>query len=743
MAEDDVIVFDKEPETPAPSASGWKVLIVDDDEDVHRATRYALKGVDVLGRPLQFRSAYSAAEAMQVLSNEEDIAVILLDVVMEEETAGLKLVKTIRQDLNLCDVRIVLRTGQPGYAPEEEAIRDYDINDYKNKAELTHTRLLTTITAAIRSYAYIRALAEGREDLERIVDASSDLMSARQINLFASQVTRHAGNIFALSGDTLVLTTLTDEEDRLTSRLHVVVCSGRFKGYEGLVDEDIPDEAIRHRIRLAKEGQRSVLDQSTMTLYSRSQSGTVLVAYLEGATRLKADHALGLLDVYASTVALSLENVALMARLKHFAYYDPLLDIPNRLFFVQKIDERMEGGGADYTVTLCDLDQFSAINDTIGSQKGDLLLRQVRDRLVAELTPTVVVARISGDTFGLLGKHDEVSPERVRQIFVPPFSIEGHNELLLSCTQGYVALEDKINSGHEAIKRASIALKRAKEMFRGEDCRFTLDMARETEERVKLLHNLRQAFEAQNLYLVYQPQVDLRTGQVVGFEALMRWRSREGPSISPLQFISVAENSGLIIPLGEWAIRMALAELVMLQHRFGRRFRMGLNVSMVQFRHTNFLSALDQAIEELGVDPCDIELEITESVAMLDMAKVRKTLVALRDRGCSIAIDDFGTGFSSLSYLEHLPIQRLKIDKSFVDKLGSGLAESNLPEMIIQLGKNLNLKVIAEGVETEAQAARLREIGCEEAQGYLFARPMRDEELYRWLTEQATAAPRS
>jgi len=547
-------------------------------------------------------------------------------------------------------------------------------------------------------------------------------------------VTRHAGNIFALSGDTLVLSTLSDEDEQLTADLHVVVSSGRFEGYLGLVDFDIPEAPIRHRIQMAKAGQRSVLDPHAITLYSKSQSGNVLVAYLEGATRLKADHALGLLDVYASTVALSLENVALLAKLRHFAYYDPLLDIPNRLYFAQQIDERLAGVRDGLCVSLCDLDQFSAINDTIGSQKGDDLLRRVRDRLTAELPGSVVIARISGDTFGLFGDAEAIAPDKVRQLFATPFVIEGNDRLLMSVTQGYVSLEDQVATGHDAIKKANIALKRAKALFRGEECRFTLDMARETEERVKLLHNLRQAFEAQNLYLVYQPQVDLHSGEVVGFEALMRWKSREGLIISPLQFIGVAENSGLIVPLGEWAMRVALAELITLQSRFGRPFRMGLNVSMVQFRHASFLSALDAIIEELGVNPAYIELEITESVAMLDMGKVRKTLGDLRQRGCSIAIDDFGTGFSSLSYLEHLPIQRLKIDKSFVDKLGSGVAESNLPEMIIQLGKRLHLNVIAEGVETEEQAGRLREIGCQEAQGYLFARPMGDEELYRWLS---------
>ncbi len=737
---DDLVVFESEPEGPHIAKAQWKILVVDDDEDVHRATRYALRNTRILNRDLLFISAYSAAEAAEILAGEDEIAVILLDVVMEDETAGLRLVKTIRSDMHLQDVRIVLRTGQPGFAPEEDAIRDYDINDYRNKNELTHTRLLTTITAAIRAYAYIKALAEGRRDLERIVDASSDLQSAHHIHRFATEVSRHAGNIFALSGDTLVLTTLTGETDDFPEpdeEYHVVVASGRFESYRGLSEAQIPEPHIRKRLRLALEGHRSVLDESSMTLFSRSQSGTTLVSYLEGATTLKADHALGLLDVYASTVALSLENVALMARLKHFAYYDPMLDIPNRLFFMETIDEVIEKRANGWTVTLCDLDQFSAINDTVGSQMGDELLRAVRDRLIANMSKTVSVARISGDTFGLLGEHSEVAPDRIRQIFIQPFQVGNKDSLTLSVTQGYVRLEDEVVSGHDAIKRANIALKKAKEVFRGEQCQFTLEMARETEARVKLLHNLRQAFEAQNLFLVYQPQIDLRTGEITGFEALMRWQLANDPKmISPMEFIPVAEHSGLIVPLGEWAMRVALAELVILQRRFGRKFRMGLNVSMVQFRHASFLSSLDQAIEELGIDAEDIELEITESVAMLDMSQVRKTLSALRQRGCKIAIDDFGTGFSSLSYLEHLQVHRLKIDKSFVDKLGTGLAESNLPEMIVQLGNNLGLSIIAEGVETEAQAKILLGLGCHEAQGYLYARPMRDKELYSWLDSQ-------
>jgi EAL domain-containing protein (putative c-di-GMP-specific phosphodiesterase class I) len=216
----------------------------------------------------------------------------------------------------------------------------------------------------------------------------------------------------------------------------------------------------------------------------------------------------------------------------------------------------------------------------------------------------------------------------------------------------------------------------------------------------------------------------------------LRWRTEEGEMVPPDRFIPLAESSGLIIHLGEWVMRTAMLQLKRLQSQTSFNLRMGINVSMAQFRHPEFLDVLDRALAETSVDPRSIELEVTESVAMIDRMVVSKTLSSIAKRGVKIAIDDFGTGFSSLSYLERLEVHRLKIDKSFIDKLQGESADPRLSEMIVNLAKDLDLEVIAEGVETEEQAEWLKKINCDEAQGYLYARPLEETWLVEWLREQ-------
>ncbi|HRE18069.1 MAG TPA: EAL domain-containing protein, partial [Rhodocyclaceae bacterium] len=253
---------------------------------------------------------------------------------------------------------------------------------------------------------------------------------------------------------------------------------------------------------------------------------------------------------------------------------------------------------------------------------------------------------------------------------------------------------------------------------------------------VAMLHALRTAFEDQRLFLVYHPQVDLTSGRAVGAEALLRWRTDDGSYVSPDRFIPLAEYSGLIITLGEWVLRSACRELVRLAGLGMDNFRMAVNVSVSQFRDPGFLRGLRRALADSGANPANLELEITESVAMEDADFMMQTLSEIKLLGCSISIDDFGTGYSSLSHLQRLCIDRLKIDKAFIDEITQSERGSRIAEMVVQLGRNLGLSVIAEGVENEQQASVLRVLGCHEAQGFLFAKPMPADQHLAWLQEQ-------
>jgi len=247
------------------------------------------------------------------------------------------------------------------------------------------------------------------------------------------------------------------------------------------------------------------------------------------------------------------------------------------------------------------------------------------------------------------------------------------------------------------------------------------------------MHALRTAFGQRQLFVMYQPQIDLETRRPVGAEALLRWQTEDGTFVSPDRFIPIAEYSGLIIDLGEWVLRTACRELMAVRAAGHLDFVMSVNVSQVQFRHPHFLEMLRRALEETGAPPQNIELEITESMAMEEPDLLIKMLDQIKQTGVSIAIDDFGTGFSSLSYLQRLQVDRLKIDRAFVTEITGSARGSSIAEMVIQLGRNLGLTVIAEGVEDERQAQILHALGCPLAQGFLFARPMKADALQVWL----------
>ncbi len=575
---DELLFADDLPQDDRLPSQVWRVLIVDDEPDVHRATTFALSDVMIMGRTLEFLHAYSSEQAVSILRQETGIAVILLDVVMESEHAGLELVRIIRQSLKLSDVRIILRTGQPGQAPEIETIHDYDINDYKTKSELTRTKLYASITSAVRAYQQIRALDE-------------------------------------------------------------------------------------------------------------------------------------------------------------LAFYDRLSRLPNRNRFIDLVEEQLkQAGGKDQVIAILDIDDFAEVNDALGHQQGDRLLQAVAERLRSKLGQDILLARIGGDTFGLMGRVSTLYPFGLLDLFHEPFSVLD-GSMVVAATLGLVRLNDVRGGGLDALKDANIALKRAKKNRRGSYVLYSPEMGFDIRERVRLLRGLRSAVDNERLFIVYQPQIHLDTGRVVGLEALLRWRDDKDGFVPPDQFIPLAETSGLIVVLGDWVLRTACHELMRFQGMGWPKLRMSVNVSQVQFRHPAFLAKLQAALLDTGINPGDLELELTESIAMEDAGFILDTLTAIKALGISIAIDDFGTGYSSLSQLRQLPVDRLKIDRVFVGELDHEVQGGHIANMVVELGRNLGLTVIAEGVEEEAQAQALRAMGCHEAQGFLYARPLAVQDLKNWLIE--------
>lgn len=722
---EDVVVQQKE--------RTWRILIVDDDADVHHATEFALANTPILGRPLQFLHANSAQQAEQLLRTEANIAVILLDVVMESDDAGLKLVRTIREDLGITEARIILRTGQPGYAPEIDAIRDYDINDYKTKSELSRNRLYTALTAAVRSFDQIHTINASRRGLDMIVRASGQLMARRGSREFAAGIIMQISALLGLEPEGIVCVHEVGDDSGQT---RIIAAAGAFSEYIDQSLSTLDQPRVANALKQALRERRSLYTEQWTTLLFSSDSGHDMAAYLETNQHVDENNR-RLLEVFCSNISVSFDNVMLFGRLTDHAYNDQLLRIPNRLAFIQQADHALTRDQTAKTMALVDIDHFSNFNDALGHQYGDALLKSVTARLRAELPADCILARVAVDTFGVFGRDEQVNPDSLLAAFKHPFTVENAGRII-TATLGLVRMSEVDGEAGDTLKAANIALKRAKQNARGQYCYFTREMEFETRSRVKLLQDLHVAFDCDRLFVVYQPQINLSTGQVVGVEALLRWRNDDGQFIPPDQFIPVAENSGLIIALGAWVMRMACAEQCRLLRTGVRRLRMAVNVSVVQFRHPAFMSTLSDIIAETGIDPAHLELEITESVAMLEADFMVGMLLQLKQRGLTIAVDDFGTGFSSLSYLERLKVDRLKIDRSFVSQMTQTDSSRRIVETIVQLGRSLNLDVIAEGVESEHEAAALKRMGCHEAQGYLYAKPLLTTDLQSFLLTRQT-----
>lgn len=736
--EDDLVFLEEatteEPNLLARAPNVWRVLIIDDDADVHAATTYSLNNLEMQNRPLEFLHAYSAADARSLLHIEQDIAVILLDVVMESDDAGLQLVKFIRETLGMTDVRIILRTGQPGYAPEIEAIRDYDINDYKTKSELTRIKLFTTVTAAIRSYEQIRAINASRRGLDLIVRAGTELMAQQGLQNFAAGVITQIAGLLSLPPEGLLC--VQENLDGKTPDLLVIAAAGNFLDFINRPISAIGDARITNALQQALKERRNIYGETYTALHFAGKAKRDFAAFLNTGAALN-DIDRRLLEVFCANISVGLDNVLLVGRLHNFAFYDPLTRLPNRTRMIELLEQALDApAGTDSTLALVDIDHFSETNDALGHQFGDLLLLAVAGRLQLQSTSQLIVARIGSDTFGVLGSAEQVNPSIILAQFQMPFSIDGQ-EVQLSATAGLVNLRDYDGSGADALKDGEIALKRAKLQQRAGHFYFSPSMAVDVRERVRMMHALRLAFEERRLFVVYQPQIDLATRAVTGAEALLRWQTADGSFIPPDLFIPVAEYSGLIIDIGEWVMLEACRELVRLRSLGHLDFVMSINVSQLQFRHPHFLNTLHGALLQTQAPPAFIELEITESMAMEEPDVLIKLLGQIKQTGVSIAIDDFGTGFSSLSYLQQLQADRIKIDRAFVTEITSSSRGSSIAEMIIHLGRNLGLTVIAEGVEDERQAAILTALGCPLAQGYLFARPMSAEKLTAWLDSHA------
>jgi diguanylate cyclase (GGDEF)-like protein/PAS domain S-box-containing protein len=420
-------------------------------------------------------------------------------------------------------------------------------------------------------------------------------------------------------------------------------------------------------------------------------------------------------------------------QVNYLAYYDALTGLPNRMLLHDRLNNALAAAvrrGTSAALLFLDLDRFKIINDSLGHSFGDLLLQQLANRLKDEIRQNDTVARVGGDEFLIVLASVESMAEveaiatRIVNSVTGQFVIEGHS-LTVTCSLGISMFPTHGKDGETLIKNADAAMYAAKEQGCNTHCFFTDEMNTLVTERLTLENSLRLSIERNELFLVYQPQVNIASGRVIGLEALVRWQHPEWGLVMPDRFIRVAENCGLITAIGEWVLRTACYQTKSWQNEGIIVVPVAVNVSAAQFRQEGFRELIKQVLRETGLDPQYLELELTESLLLTNADVMFDVLQELTEMGLRLVIDDFGTGYSSLSYLRHFPVTKLKIDRSFIRDVAVNPDDAAITTAIINMSKSLNLKVIAEGVENEAQLSFLREHQCDEFQGYYFSRPLK------------------
>ncbi|SHN32436.1 bifunctional diguanylate cyclase/phosphodiesterase [Rhizobacter sp. OV335] len=445
------------------------------------------------------------------------------------------------------------------------------------------------------------------------------------------------------------------------------------------------------------------------------------------------------------------EKLAASARIEELSHTDALTGLPNRRLLADRIEFALamaQRGGNPFALMVLNIDRFKQINDTLGLGVGDRVLLEVTDRIKASLRNVDTVARLGGDEFVLLvHQADAVAAEatarRVIDAMARPFTLDTVS-FTVTCSIGIAQSPADGDTADDLMRRADAAMHRVKEAGRA-SFRFHQprgDAGRRADNSpMQIDHAMRQALASGQFRLHYQPQIDLKSGQVIGAEALIRWRDPVLGEVSPAEFIPVAEESGFIIAIGDWVLAQAVRQAAAWRAN-GLEMPVSINVSALQFQQPDFIDHVADALKGASLPARLLELELTESILIHDAAGALQRLQALEQLGVQMAIDDFGTGYSSLGYLKRFPIARLKIDRSFIKNLPDDTSDVAIVNAIIQLGRALNLRVIAEGVETEAQRQFLHDAGCDEFQGFLFA-PALDHGSFEGRVGRGEPMPRS
>ncbi len=583
------------------------------------------------------------------------------------------------------------------------------------------------------SETWQRLLVNGLSALTSLLFGAVLLWFVRSGKEQAEASLRLAGKVFRNSVESIVVT------DPNSLIIEVNSAFTRISGFSR-------DEVIGQHVRLMKSGRHNVQFYEAMwqrigrlgnwegEVWNRRRNGDIYPAFLSIVE--VRDSASNLSNYIAMTVDLS-QHKKTEELLEQLRTFDPLTGLLSRDACLSAIDRAIahtRGSSRQFAIVEIGLDRFKLINDSISHAIGDRVLVEAADRIRKILRRHDAASRPGGDRFSILledidsAQNAGMICEKVLASFVPPIDVDEHR-LHVSVSIGVALFPDDGNGASELMRHAEAAMYRAKKEGRAKYLFYSSELNAEGAQVLALEAMLRQALAHNEFTVVYQPQVNLESGHLIGVEALLRWNNPELGPISPVQFIPVAEETGLILPIGDWVLRTACFQARRWMDSYGLPIPVAVNLAARQFNKSDLMVDIQQSLDESGITADMLELEITEGSLITDPSKAVDILRGLRAMGVRTAIDDFGTGYSSLAYLKHFPLDRLKIDRAFVRELPANKSDAAITRTVVELGRHLGMEVLAEGVEEEVQRDFLAQIGCQVVQGYLYGKPMSAEDI--------------
>ncbi|WP_269581844.1 bifunctional diguanylate cyclase/phosphodiesterase [Roseibium sp. Sym1] len=729
-----------EPDIKTPRKAPWKILIVDDDPDVHEVTKIAVAGCVFENRSFELLHALSAQEARDLLQKETDIAVALVDVVMESDTAGLSLVSWIRSELNNHFTRLILRTGQPGYAPQTDVIMKFDIDGYTEKAELSRTKLITAIITALRGYKLVMSLETNRKKLQQLNEQFSAIVEKNALSEFASTVLVHFSDLVGQPVDCLLcgLDTMPDYGVLDRSNIRVLAATGNFEDKVDLPVDVISDDTIRSCVARCIDTQESYAIGTGVSLPLVTRNGMTGALYI-GMSMDTLEELVGseVVKLFVSNVALGYEKTGLLEHIRNLAYVDRVTGLSTYSGFVETF-QRNAASHASLLVVHADVQRYRVIVDGIGDEKAGAVLKRTGHRLSQTFPDALTIARKERDEFLILLKGGDANKvqdvvTRIEEAFQEPITLED-NQITLRLRLGFASDESDSQNAEELVRFASIALNDVRQKGLTNHAVFHPLMQEAAFERLRLASLLTSTSNQTEFSLHYQPVMHAKDESIAAFEALMRFRTPSGTFLNTARMIEAAEASGLISEIGAWMFKNAFSQFSRMSGLSGD-VRLNVNLSPRQVQTNRIYKDIEDAISEAELPMDRLVFEVTEGLFLSNDQVTLSLLTWLRNKGAKVVIDDFGTGYSSFSYLRKLPVDGIKIDRSFIMNMDQDADALAVVKSIIAVAQALDLSVTAEGVETAAQRQLMQDLHCDYLQGYFYSKPLSVDDLNTFISK--------